>query len=119
MKDILFKRRCDPKEQVKVFSILQRTEDAECITKIRKSFRYEVYRADKDNVKELESPQAYIKKFLNTRKSVEKFTFKVKGAFYLNYKEHFLRVDFQHTLNIHLSWKSKNFMPQKNSVIAG
>ena len=117
MKDILYKKRCNSKERTKIFSVLQKTEDPDCVTTIRKAFRYEVFAGQKENVSQLEAPQVYIRKVLNTRKSLEKFTFKVHGTFYLTHKESLLRVDFQHTLNIHLAWKSKLLSPQKSELL--
>lgn len=101
-----------------MFSIFQKTDDPDCVTTIRKAFRYEVYPGQKEQLSQLEAPQVYIRKVLNTRKSLEKFTFKVRGSFYLTQKESLLRVDFQHTLNIHLAWKSKSLSPQKSELLA-
>ena len=100
-----------------MFSILQKTEDLDCVTKVRKAFRYEVFPGQKEDISQLEAPQVHVKKVLNTRKSLEKFTFKVKGSFYLTHAERLLRVDFEHTLNIHLSWKSKHLSPQKSELL--
>ena len=118
MKDILYKKRCNTAQRTKVFSILQKMEDAECVTKIHKAFRYEIYPSEKENAFQLGSPQAYIRKTLNTQKAIEKFSFQVKGSFYITYQDHFLKVDFQHTLNIHLKWKSKSLLQQNSTILA-
>ena len=118
MKDILYKKRCDTHNRTKAFSILQRTEDTECVTKIHKSFRYMVYKTDKETAGQLEPPQVYIKKFISTSKCLEKFSFQIKGTLYITHKDHVLRVDFQHTLNIHLTWKSKSFLPKHSTIVA-
>ncbi len=114
MKTILYKRRCDPQNRIKSFSILQENEDKECVTRIRKSFRYDVLNVDRVDP-HAAPPNVYIKKYFGTGKKIEKFSFNVKGTFYLTHQQMLLKVDFSHALNIHIYWKIENFSPKKKS----
>ena len=114
MKTLLFKRRCDPHNRIKSFSIQQENEDQECITRIRKSFRYDISIIDQVDP-EPNPANVYIKKYFGSEKRIEKFSFQVKGTFCLTHKQQLLKVEFSHALNIHIYWKTKNFSPKKKS----
>ncbi|MDZ4242793.1 MAG: hypothetical protein U1D99_08195, partial [Candidatus Omnitrophota bacterium] len=58
-------------------------------------------------------PEVYIRKRFNTRTCEEQFSFRVKGHFYIAQERTQLKVDFCHTLRIHILWKSKLFSPKK------
>ena len=116
MRHILYKKRQSIKNRRKVISINEHTEDKECKTNVRKSFAYVVSLANPDE-KTLIEPQIYIKKSFDSKSQVEKFSFRVKGAFYMNKERYTLKVDFCHTLKIDISWKNKVFSPKKSATL--
>ncbi len=116
MKKLQFKRLNDPKKKMKLVRITSRTEDNECITHVLKKFTYKVSVSEEKEPKTV-APEVFIKKSFNTRRRVEKFNFLVKGHFFVKQKRMLLKVDFQHTLNIHISWKHKAFSPKKSEAL--
>ena len=115
MKEILFKKKLDLTNRLKSFSITSDTEDKECKMRVEKSFLYNVTLADK--TEDLEVPQIYIKKSMDTHKKLEKFNFQVKGSFYTSRDRILIKVDFHHTLDIQINWKTKIFSPKKSEVL--
>ncbi len=115
MKEILFKKKIDLTNRIKSFSISSDSEDKECKTHVEKSFLYNVLLADK--TEDLEPPQIHIKKSIDTAKKLEKFNFQVKGSFYMTRDRVLIKVDFHHTLNIEIVWKTKIFSPKKSEVL--
>src|SRR3990172_3945339 len=116
MKNVLFKKRSDVKRGRKALSLTQKNEDQECITHVRKSFIYHVVFSEQISPN-ANQPQVYIKKAFDTQKRVEKFTFQVRGSFFMTHNLVLLEVRFQHTLNIRIVWKSKIFSPKKSAVL--
>lgn len=115
MKNILFKRRNDLKHRIKVLSIRQQTEDAENKTFIVKNFIYKVTVVESMETK-IDAPEIFIRKVCDTKNKLEKFTFRVKGSFYMPYQRYIVHVQFQHRLNIQIHWK-KSFSPKKSAVL--
>jgi len=116
MKTVLLKRNCDPKHGTKRLSILQKIDEKDCATKVYKSFRYHIVKAQKLE-EDSPAPQVFVTKNFNTKTGVERFTFNVHGAFYISYKRQFLKVNFQHTLKIQIRWKTKIFSPKKSEIL--
>ena len=116
MRKILYKKRQSLKNRRKIICISELADDKECTTHVRKSFVYIVTRVESTTAV-LQQPQIFIKKGLDTRLQQEKFSFRVKGAFYMTRDRHVFRVDFCHLLRIDIAWKSKIFSPKKSVTL--
>ena len=116
MKNILFKKRLNPKKRMKSLSVTQRTEEKDCITRVRKSFLYFVTKSQEKNP-QLEPPVVHIHKSFDSKRGIERFRFQVKGKFFVTALEQLWDVHFQHTLKILISWKTKVFSPKNKSEI--
>ena len=116
MKKILFKKRIDLDKRMKTFSIYSQTEDSQCKTHVRKGFAYTVDLSREDRPIS-KAPLVFIKKTLDTKKGIEGFNFHVKGHFYVNHNRRLMRVRFNHTLDIEIKWKVKNFSPKKSASL--
>ena len=116
MRQILYKKRHSLKNRRKAISICEHAEDQECRTTVRKSFIYIVSRPQ-DPAPVLEAPQVYVHKQVDSRAQQEKFSFKVKGAFYMTRDHQSIKVEFCHCLKIDISWKNKVFSPKKSATL--
>ncbi len=116
MKRIFVRKFADPQRGIKRMSISQKTMDKECYTLVRKSFIYNVSRAYDDNYKN-SPPKICIKKVVDTKRRIEKFTFRVKGKFYITYNRMLFEVYFQHRLNIQISWKNEIFSSEEKKIL--
>lgn len=116
MKEVLYKRRIDPQKRFKTFSIDSKTEDHKCKTQIYKSFKYAV---DRSKGKKFGSkpPLIFIRKFFDTKRGIEEFSFHVKGYFSINHHGKLMKVRFYHTLDITIQWKAENFSPKKSASL--
>lgn len=116
MKDILYKKRESLKHRRKMISIIEHTEDEKCRSAVHKSFVYIVTRADSvENT--VAKPEIYIRKAFDTKLQEEKFSFRVKGCFYMARDRFIFKVDFCHTLRIDIVWKHKVFSPKKSVTL--
>ncbi len=116
MKTIEYKKRHSLKHRRKVISINEDNEDKDCKTHVHKSFVYVACEVAQ-MTEVLSEPQIFIRKNLNSKMQVESVLFKVKGAFYVNRARHIFKVNFCHTLRIHIAWKYKIFSPQKSVTL--
>jgi len=116
MKKMLFKRIVDPQKRSKKFSIDSDFEDAECKTRVQKSFMYIVDRA-KEKRPSTKPPLVFIHKFFDTKKGIEQFSFHVKGFFFVTHGRELIKVRFCHTLDIRIQWKIKNDVPNKSATL--
>lgn len=116
MREILYKKRQSVKYRRKVIAIDESNQDKDCRTHIRKSFAYIVALANPAD-KALQEPEIYIKKSFNTKRQIEQFSFRVKGAFYMEKDRYVLKVNFCHTLKIDINWKNKVFSPKKSATL--
>lgn len=117
MKKICFKRNKDLKKGTKFLHIISRSEDQESLTVVRKGFFYKVSKMNEAE-QPVTSPEVFIRKFFDTRQRIEKFSFQVKGTFYMSHDRFLMRVDFHHSLNIKIVWKKKKiFSPKKSEVL--
>ena len=106
MRRILYKKMTSLHNRSKAISVAEASEDKECKTYVKKSFVYLV--TPEANVNETASaPEIYIKKSYDTRTKEERFSFRVKGLFYINRDHVYFKVHFSHSLNIHITWKPK------------
>jgi vacuolar-type H+-ATPase subunit E/Vma4 len=117
MKQILHTSRAAYHNRAKIIKIVEKAEDSECLTQVRKTFIY-VVSAVVDETQKLPEPQIKIRKSFDTKTREEKFAFRIKGGIYVNHNRRLLRVDYSHTLRINLKWKTKVFSPKKSVTMA-
>ena len=115
MRNIVYKKKQSIEHRRKLISIAENSEDKECKTYVRKSFVYIVSKAE--TAGEVNAPEIFIKKRFDTKSLVERFSFRVKGSFYLTREQSLFKVDFCHTLRINILWKSKIFSPKKSVTL--
>ena len=116
MRDILHKTTAILDGRGKAITLREHTEEDECITDVRKNFIYlavEVPHEEKQG-----EPQVHIKKFFDSVSRDEKFSFRVKGFFYVNRNRRLVKVGYCHTLRINLHWKVKASIPKKTVTMA-
>ncbi len=111
MKEVLFKNQTSLEKKRKAILISERSEDKECSTFVRKSFIYLVNQEMRVE-QPLAQPDIYIRKSYNTKTKVEKFSFRVKGCFYITKENCYLKVKFCHCLKINIYWKAKILSPK-------
>ena len=116
MRNITYKKKQSVQHRRKLISICENSEDKECKTYVRKSFIYIVSKAE-GMEEQLKAPEVFIKKRFDTKSLTERFSFRVKGAFYINQERNLLKVNFCHTLRINIIWKSKLFSPKKSVTL--
>ena len=115
MKEILFKNVTSLPKRRKIISISETSEDKECKTFVRKSFVYLV--TPQMRVEQtIPQPDVYIRKFYSTKTKEERFSFRVKGYFYIAQEYCFLKVSFCHRLKINILWKAKIFSPKSATL---
>ena len=117
MKEILHKKRDTLHQRGKIVSIVENSEDLECVTSVRKNFIY-VVGQPVDIAQDLPAPQIKIKKSFDTKTRDEKFAFRIKGALYANRDRRLYKVMYCHSLKILLHWKSKVYSPKKSVTVA-
>ena len=116
MRNIIYKKKQSLEHRRKLISICENSEDKECKTYVRKSFVYIVSKVE--NAEEHPNPpEVFIKKRFDTKSLTERFSFRVKGAFYLKQERSVVKVNFCHTLRINIVWKSKIFSPKKSVTL--
>jgi len=116
MRDILHKTTAVRHGRGKVISLREHSEEKECVTDVRKNFIYMATEADTEEVQSV--PQVHIKKYFDSVTNDEKFSFRVKGFFYVNHSRRLMKVDYCHTLRINLHWKGKVSSPKKTVTMA-
>jgi hypothetical protein len=116
MKRLLFRKHASAQNGLKNITLMTRNEDAESKTRVYKNFSYKVTVCDEQD-QEPEAPQIFIKKSFDSKRSIEKFSFQVKGWFYTIQKRVLFKVEFEHTLCIKILWKVKIFSPKKSVML--
>ena len=116
MRDILHKTTGILKGRGKVITLREHAEEKECITDVRKNFIYLATEAQSEEKQSI--PQVHIKKSFDSASRDEKFSFRVKGFFYVNHNRRLMRVDYCHTLRINLHWKAKVTTQKKTVTMA-
>ena len=117
MKNVLHKTRVAFDNRIKMTKIIEDMEDKDCVTKVRKTFVYVLSPAVGEPQTPTE-PVIKIQKSFNTKTRDEKFSFRIKGAVYVNHNRRLIKVDYCHALRIHLRWKTKVFSPKKSVTMA-
>ena len=116
MRDVLHKTTEVLKGRGKVITLREHTEEKESITDVRKNFIYLASEAQGEEEQSI--PQVHIAKSFDSEHGDEKFSFRVKGFFYVNHGRRMMRVDYSHTLRINLHWKIKMTSPKKTVTMA-
>ena len=116
MRDIFHKTTGILKGRGKVITLREHAEEKECITDVRKNFIYMATEAETEEEKS--TPQVHITKSFDSVIHDEKFSFRVKGFFYVNHSRRLMKVDYCHTLRINLHWKVKATSPKKTVTMA-
>jgi hypothetical protein len=116
MRDVVFRKTTDPQNQTKVVSIIQKKDEEQCATEVRKKFVYHVSPCD-EVVSKIPAPQVNIRKFIDNKKGIEKFHMEIRGYFIMPHKRYFAKVHFHHTLHIVVNWKVKIFSPKKSAAL--
>jgi len=115
MRDILHKTSAILEGRGKVITMREHSEEKECVSDVRKHF---IYVASEVQSEEAQSvPQVHIKKSFDGVSHDEKFSFRVKGFFYVNHSRRLMRVAYCHTLRINLHW-NKETSPKKVVTMA-
>ena len=114
MRKIKYRKKHSLKNRWKMIKIDERTEDKECKTHVQKSFIYIVKSVNPNCDQTLRQPEIFTKKALNTKIQNEKFSFRVKGYFFMVQGRNLFKVKFCHTLKIDINWKIKVFSPNKS-----
>ncbi|MDP8212501.1 MAG: hypothetical protein P9X22_04305 [Candidatus Zapsychrus exili] len=116
MKRVIFRKKKNYEKGTKELSIIQKMEDKECITHVRKGFLYNVSETKKIEG-QTDTPQIYITKSFDTKKQIERVNLRCVGDFYMTHNRVVLNVSFQHTLNIQIFWKKNIFSPKKSAIL--
>ena len=116
MRDVLHKTTEILKGRGKVITLREHTDEKECITDVRKNFIYLASEAQSEEEQSI--PRVHIAKSFDSVHRDEKFSFRVKGFFYVNHSRRLMRVDYCHTLRINLHWKIKTSTPKKTVTMA-
>ena len=112
MRDILHKTTAILHGRGKVITLREHAEEKECITDVRKNFIYVA--SEVPNEEKQAMPQVHIKKSFDSVSHDEKFSFRVKGFFYVNHNRRLMKVGYCHTLRINLHWKVKASYSQED-----
>ncbi len=116
MRDILHKTTAVLQGRGKVITLREHTDEKECTTDVRKNFIYVATEAPSEEKQSI--PRVHIAKSFDSVRRDEKFSFRVKGFFYVNHSRRLMRVDYCHTLRINLHWKIKTSTPKKTVTMA-
>lgn len=116
MRDIIHKTTAVLQGRGKVITLREHAEERECISDVRKNFIYVVTQAQRQEDPSI--PRVHIQKSFDSVSRDEKFSFRVKGFFYVNHTRRLMRVDYCHTLRINLHWKVLVSTPKKTVTMA-
>lgn len=116
MRTVEFKRAYNKAKGIKHLTITQASEDANSSTHVDKSFIYQAVVVDSAS-ENVQAPQIHVKKFIDTKQQIEKFTFEVKGSFLVTHDRKYVKIKFHHRLHIEIRWKNKIFSPKKSAVL--
>jgi len=116
MREVLHKTTAILQGRGKVITLREHTEEKECITDVRKNFVYVASEAQSEEGQSV--PRVHIAKSFDSVSHDERFSFRVKGFFYVNHSRRLMKVDYCHTLRINLHWKIKAPTPKKTVTMA-
>ena len=116
MREISYRKKQSLEHRRKMIAIHEFSEDKDCTTNVCKNFIYKLTAGG--TVKDSdEKPEIFIRKEFDTSRREEKFSFRVKGAFFMARNRDIFRVDFCHTLKITIIWRQKAFSPKKSETL--
>jgi hypothetical protein len=116
MRDILHKTTAILNGRGKVITLREHAEEKECVTDVRKNFIYLATEAQSEEDQSI--PHVHIAKSFDSVRQDEKFSFRVKGFFYVNHSRRLMKVAYCHTLRINLHWNMKTSSPKKTVTMA-
>jgi len=116
MRDILHKTTSILQGRGKVITLREHAEEEESVTDVRKNFIYITAEAPFEEKQSI--PQVHIKKSFDSVSHDERFSFRVKGFFYVNQSRRLMKVDYCHTLRINLHWKANVSSSNKTVTMA-
>ena len=90
MRDILHKTKAVLHGRGKVITLREHADEKECITDVHKHFIY--LATDAHNEEEQSTPRVHIAKSFDSVSRDEKFSFRVKGFFYVNHSRRLMKV---------------------------
>ena len=99
MREILYKNEISVKNRRRVIFVSEKSENKNVLTRVHKIFIYVVSK-EVEAVEDVPAPVFSIIKHFNTKTKEEKFSFRVKGIFYIVKEKSFLTVHFCHSLRI-------------------
>ena len=109
MREILYKNLTSPKNGRRVISVHETNENKDCFTHVHKAFIYLVRKEEKQE-ESVPKPIFQIFKSFNTKTKAEKFSFRVKGIFYVVKDVSVYTVYFCHSLRIDITHKFKSIV---------
>jgi hypothetical protein len=104
MKNITYKKR-EFIDRGRAVSIRENSSDKECATRVMKNFVYLVSMAD-SIPEDIGAPQIRIIKKVVNEPKIETFLFRIKGEIFVKEKRFIYRVQYCHSLYVHLFWKN-------------
>lgn len=116
MRDIFHKTTAILHGRGKVITLRDHADESECVTDVRKNFIYLATEAQSEEKQSI--PRVHIQKSFDSVSHDERFSFRVKGFFYVNYNRRLMKVDYCHTLRINLHWKVNAVSPKKTVTMA-
>jgi len=116
MRDILHRTAAVLQGRGKLITMREHAEQKDCISDVHKNFIYVATEAQSEE--EQSTPRVHIKKSFDSLSRDERFSFRVKGFFYVNHSRRLMRVDYCHTLRIKLHWKAIASSPKKTVTMA-
>ena len=116
MREIAYRKKQSIRRRRKMISIYEHTKEKDCVTDVRKNFVY-ILSPVKTVSQTNQKPHIFIRKVLDNAARQEKFSFRVKGSFYMACERDIFRVDFCHTLRIGIVWSHKAFSPKKSATL--
>ena len=116
MRDILHKTAAILQGRGKVITLREHADENECVTDVRKNFIYVATEAESEEQSSI--PRVHIHKSFDSVTRDEKFSFRVKGFFYVNHARRLMKVVYCHTLRINLHWKVLVSSPKKTVTMA-
>lgn len=116
MREILHKTTAILEGRGKVVTMREHAEEKECVTDVRKNFIYLAQEAQSEEEQGI--PLVRIAKSFDSVSHDEKFSFRVKGFFYVHRNRRLMKVNYSHALRINLHWKSKASLHKKSVSMA-
>jgi len=115
MREVVYKNRTSQKKQRRAISVCERSQCKGMCILTRKHFVYMAERQDA-MLGPLVAPEYYLIKTFNTKTKEEEFYFRAKGIFYMLKNNTSYKINFCHSLRVHLV-PLKKISRQKKKII--